>query len=73
MSRNQTDDPYITAEEEGRGWRLMLGDSCERLGEIKDDSIDMAVYSPPFASLYTYSPSLRDLGNGSGRKPVAAS
>jgi DNA modification methylase len=67
MSRNTTDDPYVTDDAEGRGWRLMLGDSCERLAEIGDDSIDLAVYSPPFASLYTYSPSIRDLGNSSSR------
>ena len=55
--------PYITDDAEGEGWRIMLGDSCERLAEIPDDSIDLCVYSPPFASLYTYSPSDRDLGN----------
>jgi DNA modification methylase/superfamily II DNA or RNA helicase len=41
----------------------MLGDSCERLKEISDDSIDLSVYSPPFADLYTYSATERDLGN----------
>ena len=60
-------DPYVTDEASGDGWRLMLGDSCERLAEIKDDSVDLAVYSPPFASLYTYSPSIRDLGNSFDR------
>jgi DNA modification methylase len=67
MSRNTTDDAYVEMDEEGHGWRLMLGDSCERLAEVKDDSIDLSVCSPPFASLYTYSPSLRDLGNSSDR------
>ena len=55
--------PYITDDAEGEGWRLMLGDSCERLAELDDDSVDLCVYSPPFESLYTYSPSDRDLGN----------
>ncbi|HEY7825087.1 MAG TPA: DNA methyltransferase [Acidimicrobiia bacterium] len=59
--------PYITDDAEGLGWRLMLGDSCERLAEIEDESIDLSVFSPPFASLYTYSPSERDLGNSSDR------
>jgi DNA modification methylase len=72
MSANITDDPYVTDEETGRGWRLMLGDSCERLAEVKTDSVDLAVYSPPFASLYTYSPSLRDLGNSSDREEFFA-
>lgn len=65
--RNLTDDPYITDDAEGRGWKLMLGDSCERLAEVADDTVDLAVYSPPFASLYTYSPSVRDLGNSADR------
>ena len=59
--------PYVTDDAHGPGWRLMLGDSCERLGELDDDSIDLSVFSPPFASLYTYSPSERDLGNSSDR------
>lgn len=67
MTANTTDDPYITADESGKDWRLLLGDSCERLAEVASDSIDLAVYSPPFASLYTYSPSIRDLGNSSDR------
>jgi hypothetical protein len=62
-----TDAGYVTDEAGGRGWRLMLGDSCERLAEIADDSIGLSVCSPPFASLFTYSPSLRDLGNCSTR------
>lgn len=67
MTGNTTDDPYITAEESGKGWKMILGDSCERLAEIATDSIDLAIYSPPFASLYTYSPSVRDLGNSATR------
>ena len=66
-SEYTTDDAYVTDDAQGEGWRLMLGDSCERLAEIPDDSIDLSVCSPPFASLYTYSPSLRDLGNCSTR------
>lgn len=60
-------DLYTTDEEHGDNWTLMLGDSCERLGEIPDESVDLSVYSPPFASLFTYSPSPRDLGNSSSR------
>src|SRR5689334_16058691 len=61
-------DGYVTDDAEGRTWRLMLGDSCERLAELPDESIDMAISSPPFASLFTYSPSLRDLGNSATRE-----
>lgn len=54
---------YITDEASGDGWKIILGDSCERMAEIPDDTIGLSVYSPPFASLFTYSPSERDLGN----------
>lgn len=59
--------PYITDEASGTDWRILLGDSCERMAEIPDESVDMSVYSPPFASLFTYSPSERDLGNSASR------
>lgn len=62
-----TQDTYRTDDAHGDLWHLMLGDSCERLGELPDESIDLSVYSPPFASLFTYSPSLRDLGNSADR------
>lgn len=54
---------YNEATITGDGWKAMLGDSCVRLAEIPDKSIDLSVYSPPFADLYTYSSSERDLGN----------
>ena len=42
------------------------GDSCEAVKEIPDDSIHYTLFSPPFASLYTYSNSDRDMGNSKG-------
>ena len=54
---------YLTDDAHGKAWRFMLGDSCERLTELPDHSIDLSVYSPPFKDLYVYSPSVRDLGN----------
>jgi len=55
--------PYVEDIATGESWTAMLGDSCERLHEIGDATIDLSVYSPPFASLFTYSPSDRDIGN----------
>ena len=60
-------EDYITDDAAGDNWRLMLGDSCERLTELADHSVDLSICSPPFASLFTYSPSARDLGNSSDR------
>lgn len=51
------------ARDEGRGWEVRLGDAVEELATLDADSIDYSVFSPPFSSLYTYSNSMRDLGN----------
>lgn len=50
----------------GDKWALYNGDSAEVLRGLPSDSIDYMIYSPPFASLYTYSASERDLGNSAG-------
>lgn len=47
----------------GENWAMYLGDSCEVLKGIPDNSIHYQIFSPPFASLYTYSASERDMGN----------
>lgn len=60
-------DTYREDDAYGDNWHLMLGDSCVRLGELDDNSVDMSVCSPPFDSLFTYSPSPRDLGNSASR------
>lgn len=44
-------------------YALYNGDSCEILRGIPENSVHFEIYSPPFASLYTYSNSERDLGN----------
>lgn len=47
----------------GENYALYNGDSCEVLKGIPENSIHYEIFSPPFASLYTYSNSERDLGN----------
>ena len=47
----------------GDGWRLMLGDCVTRIAEVDTASVGLSVFSPPFASLYTYSASDQDMGN----------
>ena len=42
---------------------LYNGDSAEVMTALPDNSIDLSVFSPPFLSLYTYSPTARDIGN----------
>lgn len=47
----------------GENWAMYHGDCVEVTKGIPDNSIDFSVFSPPFASLYTYSNSDRDMGN----------
>lgn len=59
----RTTDAYQTGFKRGAGWEMHLGDCVEVLHQLKSDSLHYSVFSPPFASLYTYSASDRDLGN----------
>jgi DNA modification methylase len=57
------DVEYSEKEYQGEKFTAYLADSCEKLKELKPESVDLSVYSPPFADLYTYSATERDLGN----------
>lgn len=50
-------------QEHGRNWTVYNGDSCEVMKGLPDNSIHYSITSIPFASLYTYSNSERDMGN----------
>ena len=47
-------------------YELHLADCVELASEIDAGTIDYTIFSPPFASLYTYSASDRDMGNSDG-------
>jgi len=51
---------------EEKNYKIMLGDCVEQSKKIEDESIHYSIFSPPFASLYTYSDSERDMGNCKG-------
>ena len=42
---------------------IKRGDCVQLIKELKDESIGLSVFSPPFAELYTYSSHLEDMGN----------
>lgn len=44
-------------------YAIYNGDCIEKLPSIPDKSVHLSIYSPPFASMYTYSSSDHDLGN----------
>lgn len=54
---------YETGMAQGDRWTCHLGDCVDVVARMPDASIDFTVFSPPFASLYTYSASDRDMGN----------
>lgn len=53
----------ILNQAHGENWTLANGDCIEVMNALPDNSIHLSVFSPPYASLYTYSNSDRDLGN----------
>jgi len=44
-------------------YAIYNSDCMEVIKELKNESIDLSVYSPPFADLYTYSSDVRDMSN----------
>jgi DNA modification methylase len=56
----------VIDQTQGDDWVLYNGDCVEVLKDIPDQSVGYSIFSPPFASLYTYSNSPRDLGNCRG-------
>ena len=44
-------------------WAFYNGDCVEVVRQLPDKSVDFQVFSPPFANVYLYSDSTRDMGN----------
>jgi DNA modification methylase len=59
-------DTYATNVRREARWTMHLGDCVEGVRALPDASIDYSIFSPPFASLYTYSALDRDMGNCKG-------
>jgi DNA modification methylase len=59
---------YMEDRKIGENYRLYMGDCVMHLLGMAPESIDFSVFSPPFASLYTYSNSERDMGNARSDK-----
>ena len=55
--------PDVINQTIGEKYALYHGDSCEIIKGLPDNSVHYTIFSPPFASLYTYSNSDRDMGN----------
>tara|TARA_R110000822_G_scaffold306293_1_gene432466 strand:- start:1259 stop:2257 length:999 start_codon:yes stop_codon:yes gene_type:complete len=56
-------------EYQGAGWAIHNSDCIEGMHAMPENSVDCAIFSPPFGDLFVYSDSERDLGNaGAGQK-----
>lgn len=53
----------VIDEAHGEGWSVYNADCVDFARQMPDCSVDFSIYSPPFANLYTYSDSARDMGN----------
>jgi len=54
---------YREEESTGKNWKLYLGDCVKTIDRIESESIGLAVFSPPFPGMYTYTNSPYDMGN----------
>lgn len=61
--KTEPPEVYKEADAFGDGWRALLGDCVKRVKDIDDASIGLSIHSPPFAQLFVYNSSPRDLGN----------
>lgn len=53
----------VINQQQGDNWSLVHGDCIEVMNAMPENSVHLSIFSPPYASLYTYSNSDRDLGN----------
>lgn len=53
----------VINQHQGHNWALYQGDSVEVIKGIPDNSLHYSIFSPPFANLYTFSNSDRDMSN----------
>lgn len=54
---------YFEQKDKGNAYEIYNADCCEVIKRLPDESLAYSIFSPPFASLYTYSNSERDMGN----------
>jgi DNA modification methylase len=53
----------VADQEVTEGFAIYCGDCMEVMPTLPDDSVHLSIYSPPFAGLYHYTSSARDLSN----------
>lgn len=59
------DGVKVLAQDQGNDWALYNADCIEMMKGLPRDSVHYGIWSPPFASLYTFSDDPRDVSNNS--------
>lgn len=54
---------FDITEENNEWYSIQRGDCVQLIQNVKDESIGLSIFSPPFAELYTYSNHVEDMGN----------
>lgn len=63
LNNEITSRVFDTSDLKTDKFHVMRGDCVQRIKEVPDNSIDLMVFSPPFADLYVYSNHIEDMGN----------
>ena len=58
--------PPTQNEATGHNWKIIHEDCVRGVSQMESDSVHYSIFSPPFASLYTYSDLPEDMGNCAG-------
>lgn len=58
-----TTSNFDTTADQNEWYKIKRGDCVQLISELKNESIGLSVFSPPFAELYTYSNHIEDMGN----------
>jgi len=64
-------DTKVLNQASGDGWVLYHADCVPAVRALADESIHYTIFSPPFANLYVYSNSDRDMGNAKSAREFA--
>jgi len=60
---NKTKIKIMNKETKTENYHLINGDCVEETKNLQTDSVDLCIFSPPFAELYVYSDKESDMGN----------
>ena len=63
----QAKDETLLPDAIGQSWRMKHGDCIPVMADMPENQFDLAVFSPPFSDLYSYSDKNGDLGNSNGQ------